>query len=85
MEECLALALKNTSFFIISLSQKGCENTLCRRLRLPENNDSDIQSLNIYGKAHCKKSDPEILQYGMIMSRQMGNYGNGEDPTDWMP
>lgn len=77
MEECLASALKNISFNKV---KKVGENTLCGRLRLPENNDSDIQSLNIYGKMHCEKSAPEILHYGIIMSRQMGNYGDGDRP-----
>lgn len=81
MEECLALALKNISFNKV---KKVVENTLCGRLWLPENNDSDIQSLNIYGKTHCEKSALEIIQYGIIMSRQMGSYGNGDRPNNWM-
>lgn len=60
--------------------RKVVENTLCQRLQLPENNDNDIRSLNIYGKTHCEEPAPEILQYGIIISKQMGGYGDGDRP-----
>lgn len=75
MEKYLDLALKNISFNKV---KKVVENTLCQRLRLPENNDNDIRSLNIYGVTHCEDLAPEILQYGIIMNRQMGSYGNSD-------
>lgn len=42
----------------------------------------DIWSLNIYGKTHCEEPAPEILQYGIIKSRQVGSYRNGDGPQN---
>lgn len=50
------------------------ENTLCQIFPLPENNNDDIQSLNIYVEIslkYFKGSASEILQYGITMSKQM--------------